>query len=116
MDGTYCSHWESRSALKMLAEKREEKRPRQRPRRRCKETWDGCDGVGRIQQAEDRAHWRAVPSMILNLRVPTMGGTSWLADLLSACPEGHFSCVSLEESLRKLEYFVFILQKSEEPG
>jgi hypothetical protein len=56
--------------------KPEGKSPLGRPRRRCVDNIKmdlrevGWDGMGWIDLAEDRDHWRAVVNTVMNLRVP----------------------------------------------
>jgi hypothetical protein len=67
---------EKRNAYRILVGKPEGKRPLGRPR--C--TWVnnvkmdlreiGWDGVGWVDVAQDRDHWRALVNTVMNLRVP----------------------------------------------
>jgi hypothetical protein len=67
---------EKRKAYRILVGKPEGKRPMGRPRRRWVDniTMDlgeiGWDGVDWIDLAQDRAQWRALVNMVMNLRVP----------------------------------------------
>jgi hypothetical protein len=75
--GRECStNGENRNAYRILVGKPEGKRPLGRPRRRWVDniTMDlreiGWDGVDWIDLAQDRDQWRALVSMVMNLRVP----------------------------------------------
>ena len=67
-----------------LHPKPEGKRPLERPRRRwednikmdLQEVGGGCEDWMELAQGRDR--WRALVSMVMNLRVPKMRGISWL--------------------------------------
>jgi hypothetical protein len=69
--GHVARRWEKRNANRRLVEKPEGKRPLGRPRRRWVDLreigWDGVDWIG---LAQDRDQWRALVSMVMNLRVP----------------------------------------------
>jgi len=76
---------EERGVHRVLVGKPEEKRPLGRPRRRwednikrdLQEVIGGCGDW--MELAQDRDRWRALVSMLMNLRVPKMRGISWLA-------------------------------------
>jgi hypothetical protein len=67
--------WDRREVYKVLVGKPEEKRPLGRPRRR----WEdgirmdvreiGLGGIDWIRLSQDRDRWRAVVSVVMNLRV-----------------------------------------------
>jgi hypothetical protein len=67
---------EGRGVYRVLVGRPEGKRPLGRPRRRwediikmdLRET--GIDGANWIRLAQDRVHWRACVSTVMNLRVP----------------------------------------------
>jgi len=98
---------EGRGVHRILVGKPEGKRPLGRPRRRwednikmdLQEVGGGCGDW--MELAQDRDRWRALLSMVMNLRVPKMWGISWLAAepvsfsrrtlLHGVSKEGHFS-------------------------
>jgi hypothetical protein len=57
-----------------LGGKPEGKRPLERPRRRCVDNIKidlreiGCDGMDRIDLAQDRGQWRALVNTVMELR------------------------------------------------
>ena len=71
---------EGRGVYKILVEKTEGKRPLGRPRRRwednikmyLEEVGRGCGDW--LELAQDRDGWRALVSMVMNLRVPESAG------------------------------------------
>ena len=76
---------EGRGVHRVLVGKPEGKRPLGRPRCRwednmkmdLQEVGGGCEDW--MELAQDRDRWRAPVSTVMNLRVPKMQGTSWLA-------------------------------------
>ena len=73
---------EGRGVHRVLVGKPEGKRPLGRPRRRWEDNIKmdlqemGCGSVDWIELAQDRDRWRALVSMVMNLRVPKMRGIS----------------------------------------
>ena len=73
---------QGRGVHRVLVGKREGKRPLGRPRRRwednikmdLREVGGGCEDW--MELAQDRDRWRALVSMVMNLRVPKMRGIS----------------------------------------
>jgi transposase len=67
---------EKRNAYRILVGKPEGKRPLGRPRLRWEDNTRmdpreiGWGGMGWIDLARDRDHWRALVDMVMNLRVP----------------------------------------------
>jgi hypothetical protein len=73
---------ERSGVYRVLVGKPKEKRPLGRPRRRRKDNIKvslqeaGCEGMDWIELAQDRARWRAVVTVVMNLRVHKMRGIS----------------------------------------
>jgi hypothetical protein len=73
--GHVARMWEGRSVYRVLVGRLEDKRPLERPRRRWEDNIKmylrqmGIDGANWIQLAQDRVHWLALVSMVMNLRV-----------------------------------------------
>jgi hypothetical protein len=67
---------EGSGVYEVLVGRPEDKRPLEIPRRRWEDninmglTEIGIDGANRIQLAQDRVHWRAFVSTVMDLRVP----------------------------------------------
>jgi hypothetical protein len=67
---------EGRNVYKVLVGRPEGKRPLGRPRRRWEDNIEmdfreiGIDGANWIQLAQDRVHWRAFVSTVMDLRIP----------------------------------------------
>jgi hypothetical protein len=67
---------EGRDVYRVLVGRPERKRPLGRPRRRLESNIKmdlreiGMDGANWVQLAQDKVHWRAFVSTVVNLRVP----------------------------------------------
>jgi hypothetical protein len=76
MDGACSAYGQSRGVYSVLVGKPEVKRPLRRPRRRWQDNNKmylqemGCRVMDWIELAQDRDRWRALVTVVMNIRAP----------------------------------------------